>query len=1801
MAGVVSADVLINEFLANGIDDPKTEWIEIYNNASSSVDISNWNISDIASNAKNFTIIDTIIPSKGFVILANNFTVFNSTFPSVNESGIKILEYGPSTSSPSLSNTGDTLFLYNSSGYLVDTITYAQASTQENVSIGRIPDGSYNILNLTTLTPGDKNDNAAPVFNKWITPSANNSFITGLINVTVNITDAVHSVNVSLINFNSTNYTMSRNNNLFYYVWDTSLNDDVPYNITIFFNDTLGFSNTDTLFNITAKNNPKIYNPTTQANSRNFISRNSVFNASVNATDANLLNVTCTLNGVTVGNFSKEGDIHKCSLTAPSTENDYTINFIAIDRAGNRNTTTARFTTKYSTTASLSPMNIVVSNLNQSDKVVEVNATLTNAGTSGMYDTGIVIDSFSTTAISASSVSYKSCSSNINSTQSCNVTFGMTIKGGTSAGTYTVYWDANWTNNNLTLMDIKSHDLPLPVSTVTINSNSQITAAKNISSTISHGQNATLPIFINSTGNAALQGVSVIFTSSTLQSSYVSISPSSFTSISAGTNTTFNAIIVIPKYTSPGIYTGNIQISASNAESKTILLTVEVPEDSSWTASPTNITIYKTTGNAGLATTINLNNSGNIGQSYGIASSGSFKSYIWNNSNPTSIYVKKNTIGAINIYHLANGPLTTYDLTSTITSSNTSATNKIYITLVRDNNNPNLNITSPLNNLFVKGNVEFNVTASDLNLSTIEFYINNLLVLNDTAISSSFNWNTTNGSYADEAYTLKAVAYDGAGNFNSSYIDVTVNNTDSNPVLKANISGITLNEGATTTLNLSNYFKSIDGDSLNYLSITPDNITVFINNTNTTVILTAREDFFGIRYIVFYANDTSGNVTLSNNITLTVSNVNDAPATPTLVFPANTSSVFSATGKVTLNWTASTDVDNVALTYYVFYGTNINVASTANTQNTYLTLSNLNNATTYYWKVYASDGTANSANSSMLQFTVTRDDAPAISSYIPTNLTPSVAENSTLIFNVTASDPDGGLLNYTWYVDGKINKTDGNKFNYTPNFTASGTHIITVNVTDNNSNVASNIPIWTVTVTNTNREPVLDAISNKAATEDSLLTFNITAFDPDGDSLTFTSNVGSITFTNAANNSLATVNWTPTNDYVGNNTIRFTASDGSKTDSKAMIITVNNTNDAPTIASFSPKENKTIAEGVGSQKFNVTISRVDAGEQHYLAWLLNGSLIGELIIPHLNPNDIINNELTISNKSKGVYSLSAIITDDNGLEARHEWKLTVTTGMISDALTSPILNLNQSQRENVTNVTINQTAFGGIDFGNNTLNFSRVANLEDAVNISRGLISVDTDAYPELKNKSASIVMKGLNYTKAPLIYNASGFENTNGGVCPEAICTNKTYDNGILRFNVPHFSTYYTGTNTTNGAPVIISTPVTTAIERAKYTYDVDAVDPDGDTLIFSLIEKPNGMSINSNTGLISWTPTVEQLGNSNITVNVSDSNLTTLQSFNITAVKGPRLVISDLDVKVDGKTDKNIGNSTKIDKEAKPGSKVEFKLEIENLFTKEEDLKIEDISAEITIEGIDDGDDIDQDAKEFDLKPGKSEDVEISFDVPLEVDEDVYDAIINIEGEDENGTVHNTLYELQLEVEKEKHEIRILRAALTPSEVKCQRQISISTEIINTGAEDEEDVALEVTSAELGISSLTKGIELDEGTDDNRLAKLVTESISAETLAGIYPITINTYYGGKSSDSKTVDLTVEECELVKEVKKVAREEKPKVEVILPPAIIEKKPVAEVSFVQTSGYTTTLAILIVLFLGTAVFIVGAAYTVLRK
>lgn len=93
------------------------------------------------------------------------------------------------------------------------------------------------------------------------------------------------------------------------------------------------------------------------------------------------------------------------------------------------------------------------------------------------------------------------------------------------------------------------------------------------------------------------------------------------------------------------------------------------------------------------------------------------------------------------------------------------------------------------------------------------------------------------------------------------------------------------------------------------------------------------------------------------------------------------------------------------------------------------------------------------------------------------------------------------------------------------------------------------------------------------------------------------------------------------------------------------------------------------------------------------------------------------------------------------------------------------------------------------------------------------------------------------------------------------------------------------------NRAPTITSRPVTTATIDQPYTYDVNAIDPDaGDVLTYSLPVAPTGMTINSSTGLIQWTPTAAQVGSQNITVRVQDQGgLFAEQNFTVAVTAPP------------------------------------------------------------------------------------------------------------------------------------------------------------------------------------------------------------------------------------------------------------------------------------------------------------------------
>jgi len=124
----------------------------------------------------------------------------------------------------------------------------------------------------------------------------------------------------------------------------------------------------------------------------------------------------------------------------------------------------------------------------------------------------------------------------------------------------------------------------------------------------------------------------------------------------------------------------------------------------------------------------------------------------------------------------------------------------------------------------------------------------------------------------------------------------------------------------------------------------------------------------------------------------------------------------------------------------------------------------------------------------------------------------------------------------------------------------------------------------TVTISQQNRPPVLAHIGNRQVNEGVLLSFNISASDPDGDTLTYSaSNLPQgATF----NPTTKTFSWTPTYQQAGTYpNVHFEVTDGALSDSEDITITVNNVIGSPVldpIGNKSVNENTLLTFGVNA-------------------------------------------------------------------------------------------------------------------------------------------------------------------------------------------------------------------------------------------------------------------------------------------------------------------------------------------------------------------------------------------------------------------------------------------------------------------------------------------------------------------------------------------------------------------------------------------------------------------------------------------
>ncbi len=75
------------------------------------------------------------------------------------------------------------------------------------------------------------------------------------------------------------------------------------------------------------------------------------------------------------------------------------------------------------------------------------------------------------------------------------------------------------------------------------------------------------------------------------------------------------------------------------------------------------------------------------------------------------------------------------------------------------------------------------------------------------------------------------------------------------------------------------------------------------------------------------------------------------------------------------------------------------------------------------------------------------------------------------------------------------------------------------------------------------------------------------------------------------------------------------------------------------------------------------------------------------------------------------------------------------------------------------------------------------------------------------------------------------------------------------------------------NLPPVVISSPNSIALVGFGYEYDVEAVDPNGDSVSYELVSPPTGMTIDAITGLVSWMPFTP--GAVTVAIKVTDSSM--------------------------------------------------------------------------------------------------------------------------------------------------------------------------------------------------------------------------------------------------------------------------------------------------------------------------------------
>ncbi|MFH1409140.1 MAG: hypothetical protein ABIH34_04495 [Nanoarchaeota archaeon] len=270
--------------------------------------------------------------------------------------------------------------------------------------------------------------------------------------------------------------------------------------------------------------------------------------------------------------------------------------------------------------------------------------------------------------------------------------------------------------------------------------------------------------------------------------------------------------------------------------------------------------------------------------------------------------------------------------------------------------------------------------------------------------------------------------------------------------------------------------------------------------------------------------------------------------------------------------------------------------------------------------------------------------------------------------------------------------------------------------------------------------------------------------------------------------------------------------------------------------------------------------------------------------------------------------------------------------------------------------------------------------------------------------------------------------------------------------------------------------------------------------------------------------------------TITVSNADVSLSIPLKVKVVS--QLIIDDVDVTISGVSDNNIKDGEEVSESAGPLDGITFDVKVKNRYGTNVDDETSDITnafVRVTIEDIDDGDELEDESEDFEITASNTHTESLRFQVPLKVEQGTYKVIIYVEGDDGNDKTHTDTMQIEVRVKKEDHSLRLYTADIDRGTVRCNRGNNLDIVLWNLGSNDEEETFLSVRAEEFDFSVFEGPFLLDADPDDdnNIYDKSYPFTIPENLGPGAYQIELRAYYESDIlGDYRALTVIVEDCD---------------------------------------------------------------------